>query len=409
MSLKQEKNLPAFWPILMLITVGIAYFFSNFHRFSLGVISAGLAAEFNLDSIKLGLLGSALFYSYAIMQIPSGLLTDKLGSRLIMTLSCLLTTLATLLFASATGFPALFTARTLTGLAVAFIYVPALAIVREWFDEKIFSTMTGVLVALGQMGALSTSVPLYLLTTNLGWRSTFRIIAFISLALSVLIFIVVRSKARPPKSDTPAPGILKSSNKVLIKPDFWSFILFFFIYGGVQFSFQGLWGARFFDLALGRENERAALLMAISCGCVAGAMLLGILADRLGRFRVLSGAGFAMSLLWFSMAYFGFSTNGIILYLLCFVLGVLGAGGYTVAFSTVRYFATGGNGSFLSGINGCAGFLGSAIFTQMVGVFFNFSKTDVSAGFRTIFLIFATLCVLSTILMMRLNKGLFKR
>ena len=408
MTSEKEKNSSGIRPFLMLITVGVVYFFCNFHRFSLGVISGVLTEEFALNHIRLGLLGSAFFYSYALMQILSGLLTDKLGSRLIMTLSCLLTAAATFWFASAEGFPGLFSSSTLTGLAVAFVYVPALAVVREWFNEKIFSTMTGVLVAMGQLGSLSSSVPLHLAVSSLGWRGTFRIIAYVSIALFVLVWLIVRSS--PPGNKAPerkeGTAAWESSKEVFKKPAFWSIVCFFFISGGVQLSFQGLWGARFFDLALGRESEKAALLMVISSGCIAGAMLLGFLADRLGRFRVLVGIGFAFAILWLLMSSLGFSSNPVTLYFLCFVFGILGAGSYTVAFSVIRYFSVQGNGGLLTGINGCAGFLGGAIFTQMAGVFFNFSQAGIAAGFRVVFLVFAAVCVLGTLLMMRLNKSM---
>ena len=58
----------------------------------------------------------------------------------------------------------------------------------------------------------------------------------------------------------------------------------------------------------------------------------------------------------------------------------------------------------MTGITGCAGFLGTAIFTQGVGVFFNLPFIKAAAGFRIMFLVFAVLCLFSTLFMMRLNK-----
>ena len=406
---EQNKSGLELRPLLALLAVGLAYFFCSFHRFSLGVISADLTRDFSLDPKSLGLIGSAFFYSYGFMQVPSGLLSDKLGSRVLIAVSCLFTAAATLWFSTTTGFLGLFSSRTLTGFAVAFVYVPALAVVREWFDEKVFSTMTGVLVAMGQLGTISSSIPLQLTIDRMGWRGTFRIIAYISVALCLLVWFIVRRKSGPQQEKKQDEGILKSSIEAFKTPGFWAIAFFFFIFSGVQFSFQGLWGARFFESALGRGEEKAALLLAISLGCFVGAMMLGVLADRFGRFRVLACIGFAMVLLQLLMLFLGFSSGGITLYLLCFAFGVLATGSYSVAFSVVRYFSSQSNGGFLTGINGCCGFVGGAVFTQLLGIFFNFSGIDSAAGFRIIFMVFAGICLLATILMIRLNINRFKK
>ena len=406
MSIEQDKAGLSFRLILMTIIIGIVYFFSNFHRYSLGVISASLIHEFNLDHIQLGLLGSGLFYAYGLMQIPSGILSDKLGPRFVITMSCILTAAATLLFSSASGSQGLYVSRMLTGIAVAFVYVPALAIIRDWFSEKVFGTMVGILVAVGYLGALSTSVPLHLAVSSIGWRTTFRIVGYIFIVLCFLSWLVIRSKTG--QKQEMKQGLWESSKEALKRPAFWSITLFFFTYSGIIFSFQGLWGVRFFETVLGREEEKAALLMAISLGCFVGSLLFGFLADRFGRFRVVIACGNLMTLLWILMIFFGFSYGGILLYLLCFIFGVLAGGGIVTSFSIIRYFSSSNNAGFLTGINGGSGYLGGAAFTQILGVFFAFSKTGDAASFRTVFLLYAIVCAVSTFLMMWLNRKLLK-
>src|SRR5699024_5350933 len=64
-------------PVLMVVVLGMAYFFSNFHRLSLSVIGDVIAVDYDLTSQQLATLGSAIFYSYALMQIPCGFIADR--------------------------------------------------------------------------------------------------------------------------------------------------------------------------------------------------------------------------------------------------------------------------------------------------------------------------------------------
>jgi len=401
---EQKKQLPLPLIVLMMLSAGLAYFFSNFHRFSLGVVSSILVTELQLDPAMLGLLGSGFFYSYGLMQTPCGILSDKVSPRLILFLSCLLAAVSTLWFSVAGGFAGLFVSRTLTGFAVAFVYLSAMAVIREWFDEKIFGTMNGILIAMGQLGSVCTSVPLLLAINQWGWRGTFRALAYVSMVLCIVVWFSVRSRGRSKKSGL-KPPVWQSTKKTFKNPGFWSVIFFSLVVSGPRLSFQGLWGARFYGSVLEKGDEKAVLLMTISIGCIVGAMLLGWMADRFGHFRVLAGTGFIMALIWFFYAFIDSSTHRIVPYVLNFILGVLGVGGYTVSISSVLFFSSGSNGGFLAGINGSSGFLGSAVFTQLVGIFFSVSGFEERTGYRIMFVVFGVLCIVITLWLMLSNRN----
>lgn len=52
-----------------------------FHRLCPAVIALDIQASFGLTGTLLGVLGSAYFYSYALMQLPTGLMADSWGPR----------------------------------------------------------------------------------------------------------------------------------------------------------------------------------------------------------------------------------------------------------------------------------------------------------------------------------------
>ena len=53
--------------VLMMVALGLPYFFSNFHRYALSIIGSVIAEDYQLTPEQLGILGSALLYTYAAM------------------------------------------------------------------------------------------------------------------------------------------------------------------------------------------------------------------------------------------------------------------------------------------------------------------------------------------------------
>ena len=70
--------------VLLVGALAAVYFISQFLRNSIGVIAPNLEAELGLGSESLGLLSSVFFFSFALAQIPIGILIDRFGPRAVM-------------------------------------------------------------------------------------------------------------------------------------------------------------------------------------------------------------------------------------------------------------------------------------------------------------------------------------
>src|SRR5438445_6294484 len=84
-------------------------------RIGFSALLPSIIGELHLSYTRAGLLASAFFYAYVIMQIPSGLLGDRFGRRRILVLGLVGGALAAGLTGLAGSFAALFIARALTG------------------------------------------------------------------------------------------------------------------------------------------------------------------------------------------------------------------------------------------------------------------------------------------------------
>ena len=68
--------------VVMLLALG-SYLMSMFHRVAPGAIARDLATAFETSAASLGVLAAAYFYILTLMQIPTGVLADTLGPRII--------------------------------------------------------------------------------------------------------------------------------------------------------------------------------------------------------------------------------------------------------------------------------------------------------------------------------------
>src|SRR6056297_37824 len=73
---------PRRWRWLLWATMGVAFLFVNANRLSTAVLAEDLMAAFGTTGTQLGTLHAVFFWVYAAMQIPTGLLADRIGPRL---------------------------------------------------------------------------------------------------------------------------------------------------------------------------------------------------------------------------------------------------------------------------------------------------------------------------------------
>lgn len=113
-------------------------------RINLSVAAPQLQQHFGLGNAQLGLLFSAFFWAYALLQIPSGVLLDRFGVTRIGRLSILLWSAASMLTAIAGGFVGLLLARVMLGAAEAPGFPANAKAVGYWFPLAERATATAI-------------------------------------------------------------------------------------------------------------------------------------------------------------------------------------------------------------------------------------------------------------------------
>src|SRR5579863_7986343 len=77
------------WGVLGILIIGIIIAYVDRSNFSVALASKDFKALFRLTDTDRGNLNAAFFWSYAILQIPAGLLVDRYGVKLPYALSFL--------------------------------------------------------------------------------------------------------------------------------------------------------------------------------------------------------------------------------------------------------------------------------------------------------------------------------
>jgi MFS family permease len=177
--------------IAVVATLGVLYIVSQFLRNSVGVIAPNLAAEIGLTPVQLGLLSSIYFFFFAAMQLPLGVALDRFGPKLCILVSIGFTVLGCVLFALAASASGLVAGRALLGLGTASFLMAPVALYARWFPPERFSTLAGIQLGVGSLGAMFATAPLAYATAAVGWRATFLVVAAATVAIGVVIWLVV--------------------------------------------------------------------------------------------------------------------------------------------------------------------------------------------------------------------------
>ena len=149
------------------VAAAIFYWYEMILRAGASVMTQGIMDTFTINATQLGLLTSFYYYSYVILQIPSGMLLDKVGPRYVITLSCILCTVGTWVFATTTDITTAEIARFTVGAGSACAFISCLKLASDWFSPGRFAFIAGLTNMLGTIGGVFAGVPLAKLVNHM--------------------------------------------------------------------------------------------------------------------------------------------------------------------------------------------------------------------------------------------------
>ncbi|WLA47753.1 MFS transporter [Bradyrhizobium elkanii] len=167
----------------------VGYYLSYLFRTINALIAAPLTSELGLDAGDLGLLTSVYFLTFAVAQIPVGILLDRYGPRLIQSVLLVAAAVGAALFATSDNLLMLLLGRALLGLGVAASLTAGLKALVLWFPKDRLPFLNGLMVMLGALGAVTTTSPAQWLLAWVGCRTLFALLAVFTAGCSAMIYL----------------------------------------------------------------------------------------------------------------------------------------------------------------------------------------------------------------------------
>jgi MFS family permease len=170
-----------------------AYTVAVFHRASLGVSGLDAQQRFGTTAAVLSLFGVVQLGVYAVMQVPIGVLLDRIGSRRMIAAGALLMAAGQLLMANAGSVPAGLAARVLVGAGDAMTFISVLRMVPAWFPARRVPLVTQLTGLIGQSGQIVAAYPLVAGLHSAGWTPTFTTAAGVGVLVAVVVAVGLRN------------------------------------------------------------------------------------------------------------------------------------------------------------------------------------------------------------------------
>ena len=248
-------------------------------------MTADLMAQFQISSAKLGLLSSAWYYPYVLLQIPCGMILDAFGVRWVITLSACASSLGIFLFSQGTSFSEAVFARFLLGAGSACVFISCLKVASEWFAKENFGKVCGFTNIMGTMGGLCAGYPLALVISKIGWQQTCFFASCVGAVLTLLIFFVVRDKTKQHCTKTDRRNFMAGLQHLVKSKDMWLVATFNALMYVPITAFTDLWAVPFLKNAYDLPTTKAASIsILIYVGSAIGSSFWPRVADAWGSY-----------------------------------------------------------------------------------------------------------------------------
>jgi ACS family D-galactonate transporter-like MFS transporter len=179
------------WGIAFLLGLGVLV--NYFDRVNLSVSQEALHNEFGISAITFGYMLSAYSWTYAAFQLPSGVLLDRFGVKLIGRIGTLLWSVASFAAAISTGLAGFLGARLLLGVGEAPTFPANAKAIGYWFPSQERSLATAIFDSAAKLAPAIGVPAIGVLLVRFGWRWSFAATGLISLLYFVLFYYLYRN------------------------------------------------------------------------------------------------------------------------------------------------------------------------------------------------------------------------
>lgn len=280
------------WSVFISATIGYGLYYVC--RLSLNVIKKPIVDAGIMSEAEVGMVGSALFVSYAVGKLTNGFIADRSNIRRFLSAGLLVTAFINLLLGFTTSFGLFLILWGLNGWAQSMGAAPCVVALSRWFGSRERGTYYGLWSSSHNIGEALTFIVTALIVSAFGWQWGFKSVGIIGFVGFLLVVFFMRdtpgSYGLPPiasyKGDHPLSEKVEEQPvgyyqmEVLKNPAIWMLALSSsFMY--ISRYAVNSWGIFFLEAEKGYTTLQASSIISISSVCgILGTVGSGWISDR---------------------------------------------------------------------------------------------------------------------------------
>ena len=165
----------------MVLLLAAVLFINYVDRGALPMAAHHIQEDLHLTYRQLGMLGSAFFWTYALVQVPMGWLAERYGAHRVLAYGLATWALATMLVGVVSGFVMLFILRLLLGLGESVGFPCTSKILASSVPNQSLGTANGIIAFAYLLGPVAGTFFGGVLMAEFGWRTAFVVFGAVSL------------------------------------------------------------------------------------------------------------------------------------------------------------------------------------------------------------------------------------
>lgn len=358
----------AMWAIAL-----AAYTVAVMQRSSFGVASVEAAERFDSGASLVSLFVVVQMLTYAGMQIPAGILADRLGTRTVLATGAVLMCIGQVDLALSTNIGSAIIGRIFVGAGDALTFGPILRMLPAWFSPARVPLLNQSIGILGQSGQILSAIPFAAVLGAAGWTPAFASAAAVSAVIALVVAAILRNAPQPERAEQsggePALSVAEQLHRVVRDP---ASQLGFWLHWTCAFwssVFALMWAYPYLMGGLGYSQSVASGLMSLF---VVAGIPFALLASGLSSRAVLHRTSIAVSLSLLAMVPWLVVTlwPGIppVWMLAILVIGIAAAGpGSSIGFDVTRTASPRSRAGAASGMVIVGGFAAGLLNIQVIG------------------------------------------
>lgn len=355
--------------------LAIFYLYQYTLRISPGVLIEEIRYEYGINADQFSLIGSMYYYGYSLMQIPLGILIDRIGIRKTALLSIFLCTLGSAMLLVSKVPLIAYLGRFIAGVGAASSFMAPIKLAHDYLPVSKQSIVIGATLTCGAIGALLTGKPLnYLLSEFDHWKTVFYILIFIGVIILAAAFVYLPKKNNKDISTEFAPNNISHDLLKIITNK--NILIYAFIAIGLYtpVSVLGdLWGTAFLCKKFELSREIASpMLMNIYIGMALGSVILPYLSEKYNILDKIIVTSAVILLLLFSLVIYGPHLTNSDIVLLLILIGFF-CGAEMLCFTAALRYTTSHTSGLTIGVVNTFNMLSGAILQQTIGVYLDYS------------------------------------